>query len=430
MRTKLNLNAQFIYLFYLTHFFQSTFYGIIGYVFVIISLLLLIFSLKFSSAYLTKSDFEIIFSFFLIQFFGFIIAPLLLFIYKNEYLDFFSSVGGRVFNLSLNSVYIIILMMAINKNLLLLEKIEKYFLAGCFFLILFGYWQLFHNLFNIPFPDIGTRAQIHSMKLQIPFLKVRVTSLAEEPSYFIRYLIEPFIVIFLSSNKNIKCRKIKLLLIVVILFFTLSLSGYMNFALIVVYIMLIQKNVVKKIVAAVSGIVIVFIMFIYGGGEIVSVLEAVFSRLNPDVIFKSARLQELYLPLKYQWDSGNFLGFGLKGYVFAANQVKFLFGYNAGKLVSEGSVTSHFLFVDIFIEYGIVGLLGITFFFVYLYKKTWKIYKVYGFAVPNVLVVNYFISNMFVVDYASLHSIVIISLLLFYCKKYPVKQEATLRVKF
>lgn len=269
MKTKhINPTVQFVYLFFFANFFQATFYGIIGYVVAALSLALLVVSTRMSSCRLTKEDMRVILSFFVVQFWGFIIAPVMCALYGSEYLDFFSSTGGRVFNLAFNTLYIILLIGAINGQHVSMEKAEKYFVAGCLFLVFFGYWQLAHNLFSVPFPDIGTRSYIHSMRLDSPLLRGRITSLVQEPSYFIRYLAEPFIIIFFSSAY--RHRRIKLLMIVVILFFTLSLSGYVNFLLILCYIFWLRSSRLKKfgallLVGMFVSIILLFSIDIGGG---------------------------------------------------------------------------------------------------------------------------------------------------------------------
>ena len=119
---------------------------------------------------------------------------------------------------------------------------------------IFGIWQIISSLTGIWCPDVGTRGHLYfSSSLNVQ----RVTSLANEPSYLVPFLLDAFF-IFLFLKKQ----KIAWLLIGLVLF-SLSFAGYMELFILAISALLLSdsKHKVKIIAGLVFVLSILFVVF-------------------------------------------------------------------------------------------------------------------------------------------------------------------------
>lgn len=135
------------------------------------------------------------------------------------------------------------------------EKLEKYLMVFCWgiiiFLGIFGIWQICGSLFHIWVPTIETRGDLYSARaLGIS----RVTSIADEPSYLVPFLIDAILILFYLK------RIILVSLLSIILLFSLSFGGFSeSIILISVYFLFSSKSNRLKILC---GIIAVFLILI------------------------------------------------------------------------------------------------------------------------------------------------------------------------
>lgn len=266
---------------------------------------------------------------------------------------------------------------------------------GCYVLLFFGIWEITNIFFKVPYPDFGTRNAIHSMDRAnlLSFMKIRTTSIAREPAFLMPYLIDAIIILFYVYKKYLS-----IILFVIILFFSLSLSGYINLFLIFTIIMLFSKitktNIIIKIFIFLCGIYSIFLLR--------TVFISVFQRLNLNQLILSMRVQNIILALKYMFfDTSLFntlFGLGPKGMEYMRRFVFFTSGWLQGESIGA---TTLVIFFDFFIEYGIIGLLMVVLLFYYLYKLAKKTYKSTGNRLSQVLCLNLVISSLYTADFAS-----------------------------
>jgi hypothetical protein len=181
-------------------------------------------------------------------------------------------------------------------------------------------------------------------------------------------------------------------------------------ALILTAMLFFTKNT-KTNIAVKSFVVIFFIYVIY---SLKDVFFAVMQRLtNINELLLSGRLQEMIIPLKYMIFDAPFysklFGFGPKGFDYVRGFLTYHSGYRAGENIA---ITSHFIFIDFFIEHGIIGVLCIVLLFYYLFMLAKKVYHITRNRLAQVLWFHLFITSFYTSDYASPRFTVIMLLLL------------------
>jgi hypothetical protein len=281
------------------------------------------------------------------------------------------------------------------------------YLAGCYILLFFGIWQLLSNLFGVPYPDWSTRSSIHSMDKfgLLPFMTMRITSIAREPAYLMPYLIDAVILIFYTSKKYIL-----IFSFLIVIFFSLSLSGYINIIFILMAMFsFLQQSRVKFFFGIISTSVALYI-----GYQLHGVFAAIFSRFAPDNLLMSRRFQTIILSIKFMFSDNislfNILfGFGPKGMEYIRRSVFYTSGYVQGNPIE---ITTHFVFIDFLVEHGIIGIASIIILFYYLLKIGKITYKKTKNRLSQVLCLNLFITSLYTSDYASPRFTVIIIFIL------------------
>jgi hypothetical protein len=142
-------------------------------------------------------------------------------------------------------------------------------------------------------------------------------------------------------------------------------------------------------------------------------INMIFQRLNPSDLLKSGRGQESLLPIKYMFNNSSIFnimfGYGPKGFGYVRQFIVYDSGYWQGQQIA---VTSHVIFVDFFVEYGLLGLIMIILLFWYLYKLSTQIYIITNNRICQVLCLNQIITSLYSSDYASPHFTVILIIIL------------------
>ncbi|MDR1903174.1 MAG: hypothetical protein LBQ88_12955 [Treponema sp.] len=345
---------------------------------------------------LAKEDINVFILFYLIHYISLSAGSIINFFINGVlYMEYYPAIFGRMINITVCMLFFIYVTNNKNKKELSTAIIFNSYFYGCCILLVFGLWQLSAMLFNVPYPDINTRDFIHSMDTTLlpVFINRRITSIADEPAYLIPYLIDAIIIIFFTNK-----RKITIIPFVIVLLFSLSLSGYINFLIVTVVVFALKKMNKTKIIT-ICLIVPIILYFIISQQNI---LISIFSRLNPEVLFKSVRLQEILLPIKFVFFNSSIFnqlfGYGPKGFGFISQFIFYKHGFLAGQNVTA---ETHIIFADYLIEYGLIGLILIIALFIYLYIIARKTYNITKNRLAQVLCINLFVTSLYTSDYAS-----------------------------
>jgi|GEM_PF-6626041 len=355
---------------------------------------------------LSVEDWHIVFLFHLPFWFFFSTASFPSVFIHADYIDFFPQTFGRMANVTIYLLFFLFTIDIKNRDNISTNKLFRAYIIGCYILLFFGIWQILSMMFNVPFLNISTRTHIHSMdKSALPqFLNMRVTSIAEEPAYLIPFLIDAIIILFYTSKKYFS-----IALFAICLLFTLSLSGYANFFLIAIVMCFFIKNTKTGLAIKTSSSIIGS----FAVGSIGTIVSAVIARFKWSELIESGRLQEMIIPLNYMiFDAplyNQIFGFGPKGMGYLSTFLTYTTGWNAGGLIA---VTSHFIFIDLFVEHGIIGLAAIVLLFYYLYLLSAKVYKITKTRLAQILWLNLLITSLYTSDYASPRFTIIILFLL------------------
>lgn len=234
---------------------------------------------------------------------------------------------------------------------------------------LFGYWQLASNFLSfVPFP-FETRSAVHSVSdVQSVGGIVRLTSIANEPSYLAPLLIDAIVLSILLLNSRIA--KLTIGLFVVLLALTFSGGGYLNVVVIAVgliFALTLRGVTVFKasplimfyfLISCLLAAGILFVMYSVG------VIAVIADRL-PHIldINQHSRAYMILMPFKWAYESGpvNFIfGHGVKSYALLGE----IFTIPSNNEAVH--VTSNNAFTDIFWELGLVGLLSLVGYFCYV----------------------------------------------------------------
>lgn len=277
------------------------------------------------------------------------------------------------------------------------QKILYIYSIGIFIAFaIIGLCQIMAMVLNLPFPDFGTRTHLHSISLPIlPNLK-RITSIADEPSYLVPFLIDATL-IFIFLRKYILATILVLLCVC-----SLSFGGYVNiFLLGCFYLFLNRKKIKVKYIY--TTLFFLSIILITLGKYLLPLFEIILNRREFSSNFEasdSARTSVISLIFEFIKES---------------NWVYILFGHgpssfkylNLSKTLYDGSpfhTTSNNLFVDIAYEGGLFSLFCIILLFARLYyifnKKEKKNNKNIIF-LSKILIAHLFLTSMYRADYVS-----------------------------
>jgi hypothetical protein len=410
MIKKRSLTINISLLFFLSAFLVMTVLKIQGLIIIVLCAFdcLLLISLSNHKITLVQEDLLIIVLFYIVPYISLALSIVSVFSLGMQYVYFYPGKMGRMMNMSIYFIIFIFLINQKNKEKVSADDCIRLYLFGCCILAFFGIWQLMNSIFNIPYFDFNTRNQPHSINTEnlFPWIKIRVTSLAREPAYLVPYLMDAGIIAFYSH-------KYKLLLVpvLIVLFFTLSLSGYINFFVIAAAVFILMPPA-RKLSA---GIILVpcFLYIVY---RVKNILLTVFARLDPNTLLASDRLQEVILPVNYmvsQTSLFNFIfGFGPKGMEYVS---QFL-SYHNNRQGEILGAEPHFIFVSSFVEYGFLGLVISLMFFYYLFRLAQITCRKTKNRFSQILCLNLLVSSLYTSDYASPRFTVIILFILFLYK--------------
>lgn len=297
------------------------------------------------------------------------------YILSQEFVQYYQqSMPRRIVN---GSIYIGIILMF----LLLVQKmtkseldlIGKAYVSGVGVLVLFGIWQFLHLSIGYPMPDLQTRSAVHSVQTEV-LVNFRLTSLTEEPSFLVPFLMDGLIIGFMLFKRK-RSLWLWILPVIFVLFFSFSISGYANLLMVglfALWIVITSRKIQWKKVLAIAGasLIPLGLLIWWKWSLVLELLMPIIGRF--DVLFDVTNHSRLYMLVypfvwmfDYSWVNALF-GFGPGSYEFLA-ETKFL-AYG-----SKLSATSNNVFVDLLFEHGILGggafLLAFIFFFIHLYKK-------------------------------------------------------------
>lgn len=308
------------------------------------------------------------------------------------------NIVGRIVNLVIFSYTIIIIATFISVKQVDKRFVFKYYWLGCFVLLLTGIWQLEAYYLNIiPFP-FETRSHVHSGGELAQSLSFRLTGLAQEPSYFVTYVIDFIFISYFLFKKKYKI--IFVLLGLLILFLTFSPSGYILFVMCMTISFLLYilryptaKNLIRITILLVLSITLLYTVYCY----VPESFEYFLFRLR--TVEDSNRYDTIYRALLLVKESSVFnllFGFGLKSLPLASN------------IINLGAETTNNLFVDLLFEGGIIGVVLLLTFYGCVFRVIWKNKDKTSFLLSNTLILSLLISSLFKAEYASLRTFVLL----------------------
>ncbi|MDR2410250.1 MAG: hypothetical protein LBE13_19365 [Bacteroidales bacterium] len=407
---KIQRISSFIPLFFISCAFAFvTVFNYFSLVFIGIIFLIIIILFK-DKVILGKEDKLVFMLFYGIFFSSLGITIFLVFICGINYVVFYPNIFGRMINIVIYSSIYIFIVDRKNRNKISTKDVLDAYLVGCYILLFFGIWQLLSNIFKIPYPTFETRDQIHSMETAnfLPFMRIRITSIALEPAYLASYLIDAIIILICSTK-----RYLSIGLFFIILFFSLSLSGYINIFLIIMIMFGFSRNNSRNMYLN----IFIFLLLLFLFFLLKDIFFTVIKRLNPEALVESGRFQDTELPIKYMFTDASLFniifGFGPKGFGYVRRFLSYTRGWARN---TEISTTSHVIFVDFLVEYGVLGVILILLLFYYLYQYAKITYRFTANRLSQLLCINLLISALYTSDYASPRFSIMLIIILFLYK--------------
>jgi hypothetical protein len=252
-------------------------------------------------------------------------------------------------------------------------NVIKFYWLGCLILCIFGIWQAFHFYLGVPFFEIDTRSHVHSVpSFLIELVPGRLTSLANEPSFFVPFIIDAFLLTIFMVK-----RKITMLFLSTILFalliLTFSPAGYFNGLILIIVILLffaeriiLNKSINKaSLILSFLSVTAIIIVIIFGLLDYTQIVTFRLSYLLDTT--EHARAFMIFMPFVWLMSANplNILfGFGPKSYAFIGNLVGIFDTDN------PVHVTSNNLLTDFVWETGLVGLICVVCLFLFLFSKS------------------------------------------------------------
>lgn len=361
-------------------------------------LFLVLFVPRFS---INKWDVLILCLFYVVPFLWVVVSAVHCFVKGSEFIAFVPSTIGRMVNCCVYLYMYLTVRAFWQQRVVSTETLLQAYCWGCIVLLALGWWQLAHYIFGIPFLNIETRNRIHSMDGGVG-LGFRVTSIAEEPAYLVPNLIDLFIIVFYKAvpplSNRPQIRGVLLAGIVGLLLFTLSLSAYCNFVFIILLMFVFMRRTRRKLLLGFLLSLLVVLVVALGGDMIFAVLQ----RLHLKDLMASNRLQDGYLSVIHIFDDTSpftiLFGYGAKGFDYIRRSVFYVTGWLTGKPIAT---TSHVIFIDFFVEYGMIGVGLIIGLFCLLWHIATRVYRQGYGRVAQLLVVNLLVCCLYTSDYAS-----------------------------
>jgi len=290
----------------------------------------------------------------------------------------------------------------LNKRMSFNTVLKTYYFS-CIVMVLSAIWQAldFHTSFPVSFP-FETRTNVHGS--QNVSLDKRLTGLAEEPSYLAPFLNEFLIfTVLLVKNKMLKWGAVSLGIILI--FLTFSPSSYTSF-LILAAIFVFYK--VNKVFFAfiVSAIILIVPFFTFGDIEALTYYN---DRILG--VEGSGRFRIIADSLSLFFNDTNFFSL-LFGNGFKTFQIM-----STAPEISYYRITSNNLFVDVVFECGIIGVILLIAFLVYLFKLASRVKDRDLKLMSLLLYFNLFLSSFYRADFTTLKFFIIIYII-FYVSNY------------
>lgn len=317
------------------------------------------------------------------------------------------NIFGRVFNfVFVSSIILFYDKFAASKDVSLLFR---FYMLGIFILMVTAIWQSLAVYFSlVPFP-FDTRSHVHGASESFS-VGSRITGIAREPSYFVMFLVDFIALAMLFSRGIKKAGWIGLSLLLLVL--SLSPSGVLTVcvAFSTSYFFT-QTKFYKKLGLTrilIFIALIVFLVGVYLGVRDTPFFSYLLHRVADVDPQKSDRLFMLIMPFEWVRDSNAFsalFGHGAKTYSILGSAYSLPDG-------SPVHVTSNNMFIDVFWESGLLGLLCLMSFFTFIFFKVMKS----SFTRKQVFITLFvlfdlLVSSMFRADFASFRFFIMLYLL-------------------
>lgn len=354
--------------------------------------------------------------------FSAILVPVNLFVidsfnYQSEYLlnGFCVRVVHVILNFNIFMLFISF-MHKVDKDVF--KIFLKAYLYGILLMCFFGIWQWGHFNFDIPYIDVETRSYLHSVEggLESFLIKERITSLTDEPSFLVPFLIDGMIIVGILGYK-FKTKIILNFIFLFILLFSYSVGGYLDFLFVCIVGFLTKMSAKKFIYAGIITCVLLWSLSLYQ-----EYFFPVINRVSFDLITMSARYYMLTMPFTWIFEDG------LLNVIFGYGPASFKF-LSQTHLLPNGElahVSSNNIFVDYFYEYGMYGLCSISVYFICLIKHFYQTLKINNFTFYSFLfVMHFFYSSLYRGDFMSPRFFVIVLVLIYAdkCINSSLKKE-------
>lgn len=282
-----------------------------------------------------------------------------------------------------------------NPEMYNMEDIAKGYYCALLIFLFFGLWQILNIYLNVPIVDFETRNHLHSVTSAI-FSK-RITSIAREPSFFAPLLAELFILTLYFKSKTNKTLLYSFfqVLIVLVTLLTLSPSAYIEFSILFFLIFIREKQPLYTKI----GVLIIMVLgvcFIY---DIID--QLILTRIEN--ASDSGRFQQIAVLVSYMTNAGlNMLLFGVgpKGLSYLGSQ-------SSINHITEIQASSNNIFVDLFVDSGLFGVVFLMIFFIYIIIRS---YRVKCSNIPLYLAVHFFVCNMYRGMYSSSYFAVVLAI--------------------
>lgn len=363
----------------------------------------------------------------LFLFIGFFMLPFIIAIFSlpiSFYLegDRFNYEELNIFGRLFNVIVLAFIIFFINSYTISKDPglIFRWYKFGLLLLLLSALWHslsIYTSFVTFPFE---TRDHLHSTYGNDYSFLGRVTGFASEPSYFVMFVVD-FIVLSLLLDNGIK-RKFLILFSIFLLILSLSPSGYITFlgsllgAYLCTNIKFIKRLNYKNILVGV--LMLGFITFLAFESFSVGIGEYILNRITRADLETSGRLFVVFMPFIWAMESNIFsflFGHGLKSYSIIGT--KYIVPSNSEPV----GVTSTNFFTDTFWESGLIGLILLILFFIYLFRKILKSkFDKFQVFIMFFVFFDLLLSSFFRSDFATIRYFIMLYLL-FILMNYDVK---------
>ncbi|MGM0837619.1 MAG: O-antigen ligase family protein [Bacillota bacterium] len=324
---------------------------------------------------------------------------------SSQYVDYvMQSMPTRMINLTM---YFVLFYSFFKLIRFLSEKtlltITRFYLYGILVVVIVGIWQFLHFMIGYPMLDLNTRSFVHSVESDVLF-NFRLTSLTDEPSYLVPFLIDAIVIGFVVYSKKTKYFLQVLIPSLFVLVFSFSVSGYANLMMLMAFVFVVLlttkvENKKKIFLYSLYALIPLLLIALFKWDFVLQALQPILGRF--DTLFdiqRHSRLYMLVMPIVWLFDYSivnGIFGFGPGSYWFL-NQTKFL--YHQGPV----SATSNNIYIDLLFEHGVFGFLFLISMFVFVFYRLFRQrneHKYFLYAL--ILWVHLGITAMYRADFAS-----------------------------